>query len=224
MNEDFHWNSIPANTRHALEAINALPCPSDFYLAGGTALALQIGHRVSHDLDFFSVSNPLDFSERAALIARLQQLNPVVIHRETGAAIYATVMGVEASFIYQHHPLLQPTLRWENVFIAGQIDIGLMKLSAIKDRGTRRDFVDVYCLRDVAPLEMLFDLIPQKYFDRPDFAIHLAHGLRYFDDAENDPRELVMKRAVRWASVKKYCEAGAKLLTKRLTGLNPKGL
>ncbi len=224
MNENFHWNSIPANTRHALEAINALPCPSDFYLAGGTALAFQIGHRVSHDLDFFSVSNPLGFSERAALTARLQQLNPVVVHRETDTAVYATVMGVEASFIYQHHPLLHPTLRWENISIAGPVDIGLMKLSAIKDRGTRRDFVDIYCLRDVAPLEMLFDLIPQKYFDRPDFEIHLAHGLRYFEDAENDPRELVMKRAVRWASVKKYCESGAKLLTKRLTGLDPKGL
>lgn len=224
MSNKFHWDTLPQNTRRALEALNSLPFPSEFYLAGGTALALQIGHRVSHDLDFFSASNPLGFSERAALIAWLQHVNPVVVHRETGAAIYATVMGVEARFIYQHHPLLQPTLRWENISVAGPVDIGLMKLSAIKDRGTRRDFVDIYCLRDVAPLEMLFDLIPQKYFDRPDFAFHLAHGLRYFDDAENDPRELVMKRVVRWASAKKYCEAGAKLLTKRLTGLDPKGL
>jgi len=187
-------------------------------------LALQIGHRISGDLGFFSASNPLGFSERAALIARLQSLSPIAIHRETDTAIYATVLGVEVSFLYQHHPLLYPTLRWENTSIAGPIDIGLMKLSAIKDRGTRRDFVDIYCLRDVAPLEMLFDLVSQKYFDRPDFAIHLAHGLRYFDDAENDPRELIMKRTVRWASVKKYCESGAKLLTKRLTGLDPKGL
>jgi hypothetical protein len=104
------------------------------------------------------------------------------------------------------------------------LDIGLMKLAAVKDRGARRDFVDLYCLRKIAPLESLFELIPRKYFDRPDFAHHLAIGLRYFEDAENDPRELLMRQSVRWRNVKRYCEAGARLLTKRNLGLNPKGM
>ena len=54
--------------------------------------------------------------------------------------------------------------------------------------------------------------------------MHLAYGLRYFDDAENDPRELVMKKNVRWQDVKKYCESGAKILTKRNLGLKPNGV
>ncbi|MBI5082561.1 MAG: nucleotidyl transferase AbiEii/AbiGii toxin family protein [Chloroflexi bacterium] len=224
MIQDFHWDALPQNTRRSLESVKSLPFLADFYLAGGTALALQIGHRVSHDLDFFSSTNSLGFSERAAMLPRLQKLGSAIIRSETDTMIYVTVMGVEVSFIYQHHPLLNSPIYWENVAIADLVDIGLMKLSAIKDRGTRRDFVDIYCLREDAPLDKLFDLIPQKYFDRPSFAMHLALGLRYFDDAEDDPRELIMKRSVRWQDVKKYCEAGAKLLTKRHLGLNPKGL
>lgn len=224
MSDGLFWDSVPENTRRALEAVKALPMLSEFYLAGGTALALQIGHRVSRDLDFFSSNNQLQFAERTALTTQLQQLNHVTIQRETDTMVYAAVMGVEVSFIYQHHPLLYSATDWENVAIAGLLDIGLMKFSAIKDRGTRRDFVDIYCLREAAPLPVLFDLIPQKYYDRPDFAIQLAYGLRYFDDAENDPRELVLKRPVRWQDVKKYCEAGARLLTQINIGLQPKGL
>jgi hypothetical protein len=167
MAENLHWDSLPANTRHALEALSTLPGLADFYLAGGTALALQIGHRLSQDLDFFSTNDRLDFGARATLAEQLQLCEPVIIHREVDGMVYATVKGVEVSFIYQ---------------------------------------------------------LPQKYPDRPDFEFHLAHGLRYFEDAENDPRELAMRRAVRWPDVKRYCEAGARLLTKRSTGLTPRGL
>ena len=224
MSERLRWNTLPADTRQALEKLNEVSDLSDFYLAGGTALALQIGHRTSYDLDFFSSSNQLDFGARGTLTKQLQGCDPCLIRRETDGMIYATLMGVEVSFVYQHHPLLDPPLHWKNIAIAGLIDIGLMKLAAIKDRGTRRDFVDLYCLRESVPLVKLFDLIPKKYPDRLDFALHLAYGLRYFEDAENDPRELVMLRPVRWENVKKYCEQGARLLTKRSIGLGPKGL
>jgi hypothetical protein len=223
MSETLHWDSLPVTTRQALDVLNALPFPADFYLAGGTALALQIGHRISQDLDFFSSSNPLDFGARAALLKRLQSCNPT-LRSESDAMLYLTVMGVEVSFIFQHHPLINPPQRWESIALADPVDIGLMKLAAVKDRGARRDFIDLYCLRKVASLAMLFALIPRKYSDRPDFALHLAIGLRYFDDAENDPRELLMRQPVRWRDVKKYCEAGARLLTKRNIGLVPKGM
>jgi hypothetical protein len=224
MSDSLHWEALPAHPRRALDALVTTPLLPDFYLAGGTALALQIGHRMSQDLDFFSANNPLDFSARATLTEQLRRCGPLVVIRETDGLVVTTLMGAETSFIYQHHPPLEPPLRWQGLAIAGPIDIGLMKLAAIKDRGTRRDFMDLYCLREIAPLDRLFDLISKKYFDRPDFPFQLAHALRYFDDAENDPRELVMLQTVRWENVKKYCEAGARLLTKRLTGLNPKGL
>lgn len=221
MRANFFWGAMSDDTRRAFLALAQLPISGDFYLAGGTALAVQIGHRISRDLDFFSATNPLGLAERAVLSRQLQRIEPAVIRRESDGQLYATLLGVEVSFIYQHHPLLFPTVNAEGVALAQPVDIGLMKLSAIKDRGTRRDFVDLYCLRAVAPLETLFRLLPQKYYDRPDFTVHLAYALCYFDDAEADPRELQMLQAVKWADVKKYCLAGARLLSKLNAGLEP---
>ena len=134
------WNALAPDTRQTFDALAALPLPLDFYLAGGTALALQLGHRISYDLDFFSTTNPLGMVDRSTLARRLQSIAPTAIKREQDEQIYATVMGVEVSFIYQHHPLLFPMLDVNGLYLAHASDIGLMKLSAIKDRGTRRDF------------------------------------------------------------------------------------
>lgn len=221
MADDIFWKAITPDARRAFEALAKLPLPGDFYLAGGTALAMQIGHRISTDLDFFSSTNPLGANERAVLTRLLQHITPSVIRRESADQMYVTIMGVEVSFVYQHHPLLFPTAEVAGIHLAQPTDIGLMKLSALKDRGTRRDFVDLYCLRPIAPFKRLFELLPQKYFDRPDFSVHLAYALRYFDDAENDPRELHMLQKVSWSAVKKYCEQGARLLSKMNAGLEP---
>ena len=221
MTEPIFWNALAPETHTAFEALAQLPVLRDFYLAGGTALALQIGHRISRDLDFFSSSNPLGAVERAMLGRDLQRIQPRVIRHESDEQLYATIMGVEVSFVFQHHPLLFPMIDIGGAAAAQPTDIGLMKLSAIKDRGTRRDFVDLYCLRKIAPLKALFQLLPQKYHDRPDFTVHLAYALRYFEDAEADTRTLRMLRKVNWTAVKKYCAEGSRLLSKLNAELEP---
>jgi hypothetical protein len=218
----FVWNALAPDTRRVFDALATLPLPSDFYLADGTALALQLGHRISYDLDFLSTSSPLGMTERSRLAHQLQSIKPTTIKHEQDEQLYATVMGVEVSFIYQHHPLLSATLEAGDLQLASAVDIGLMKLSAIKDRGTRRDFVDLYCLRKVAPLKTLFELLPKKFFDRPDFTVHLAYALQYFADAEQDTRERQMLQPVKWSDVKKYCIDGSNLLSKINAGLEPR--
>lgn len=221
MTTPIFWNALAPDTRKTFDALAQLPIPHDFYLAGGTALAMQIGHRISYDLDFFSATNPLGMEERTALAHELRRVGSITIKRESDTQVHATIMGAEVSFVYQHHPLLFPVIEVKGIHLAQATDIGLMKLSAIKDRGTRRDFVDLYCLRQVASLKTLFQLLPQKYYDRPDFSVHLAYALRYFDDAEADPRELYMLRKVSWSAVTKYCIAGSRLLSKMNAGLEP---
>jgi hypothetical protein len=221
MRDNLYWNTMDAKTRQTFELLASLPVPDAFYLAGGTALALQIGHRMSADLDFFSSENVLGTVERSLLSRTLQQLDAVAIRLETEGQLYTAVADVESSFIYQPHPLISPSVDVQGVHLASPIDIGLMKLAAIKERGARRDFVDLYCLRHIAPLEMLFELLPQKYADRPDFSVHLAYALSYFDDAEVDLYQLKMIKDVDWEDVKGYCLAGARLLAKINVGLEP---
>lgn len=221
MTEGLFWNALAADTRETFTVLASLPVPAEFYLAGGTALALQIGHRISRDLDFFTADNLLEPAERTQLAQALQNVQPTAIRHESNGQLFATVKGVEVSFIHQHHTLLFPTLEANGIQLAQPVDIGLMKLAAIKDRGTRRDFVDLYCLRHVAPLAMMFELLSRKYHDRPDFSVHLAYALSYFEDAEADPRQLQLLQPVNWKAVKQYALDGARLLSKINAGLEP---
>ncbi|MBX2999405.1 MAG: nucleotidyl transferase AbiEii/AbiGii toxin family protein [Caldilineaceae bacterium] len=221
MRKQIYWEALAENTYTAFQALASASLPPIFYLAGGTALALQIGHRISYDLDFFSSVTTLDLGGRTELQRRLQSIESAVIRHEADGQMYATVMGVEVSFLHQHHPLLFSTQEIQGIQLAHPADIGLMKLAAVKDRGTRRDFIDLYCLRHEAPLSELFRLIPQKYPDRPDFTVHLAYALNYFEDAETDPRQLQVLKEVQWEAVKSYCRDGARLLSKLNAGLEP---
>ena len=118
----------------------------------------------------------------------------------------------------QHHALLNPTLEYESVHLASLTDIGLMKLAAINSRGTRRDFVDLYCLRETVSLDRLLELVPAKYPDRPNFLAITARALAYFEDAETQPMPQ-MRVAIRWENVRGYCEEAARRLGRRLSGL-----
>lgn len=214
----FHFEAITPEARRALEFLARQPFIRRFYLGGGTALALQLGHRISYDLDFFSWQNKLTARGRASIVKALEQSGDAKIDVNKPGMIFATLMDVKVSFIYQHHALIESTVDMEGIRLASVMDIGLMKLAAINDRGTRRDFVDLYCMREVAPLDRLLELAPRKYYDRPSFTVIAARALCYFDDAESDPRELTMLRRVRWSDVKKYCIQGARGLTGRELG------
>lgn len=224
MKGEFHWEALAERTAEVFQSLAALPMPSHFYLAGGTGLALQIGHRISYDLDFFTAEPVLGPAGRSVLQNQLAALPDVTVRHEADGQLYALVQGVGVSFLYQRHPLLFPLHPMRGIAVADPIDIGLMKLAAVKDRGTRRDFVDLYCARTEAPLSALFELLPQKYYDRPNFSVHLAYALSYFDDAEQDPRPLKMLVDIEWEGVKEYCRAGSRLLSRINTGLTPPDL
>lgn len=221
MTTEFYWDALAENTLQVFHSLTALPLSSQFYLAGGTGLALQIGHRISYDLDFFTSAPALDLAGRSVLQRQLESLLDVKFRHESEGQLYTIVQGVEVSFLFQHHPLLFPVRNAQGISVADPIDIGLMKLAAAKDRGTRRDFVDLYCLREEVSLSVLFDLLPRKFYDRPDFAVHLAYALSYFEDAEQDPRPLEMRVAAEWAAVKEYCLDGSRLLSQINAGLVP---
>ena len=210
--------AITASCRKTLAYLSDHAFIHDFYLAGGTALTLQIGHRISTDLDWFSTSCRLLVPDRDKIREALNTSGAFEIVSEQDGMIFSQLLGTDVSFIYQPHPLLEPTIEYQGVRLASPTDIGLMKLAAINARGTRRDFIDIYCLGEIAPLDRLLELAPVKYADRPSFLSITARALAYFEDAEQQPMPRLL-RPVNWPDVRSYCERAARRLARRLSGL-----
>jgi predicted nucleotidyltransferase component of viral defense system len=214
----FFEEAITPGCVRGIKGLGEHPFIQDFYLAGGTALALQIGHRVSTDLDWFSTTCQLSEYERGHIRQILQTIGEMEVASEQDGLLFTRFLGTDVSFIYQHHPLLYPTVVYQGIQLASPVEIGIMKLAAINSRGTRRDFIDVYCLRDLVSLEQLFALAERKYQDRPSFLAVAARALAYFEDAEQQPMPK-MFFPVKWKDVREYCQQAARQLARRLSGL-----
>ena len=215
----FYEEATTPACRRGLAYLSRQAFVGDFYLAGGTALALQIGHRVSTDLDWFSTISRLHASERDRIRQALSGSGEFEVVSEQDGMLFTRLFGTDASFLYQQHPLLEATVEYQGVQLASPTDIGLMKLAAVNSRGTRRDFVDVYCLREVVTLDRLLELASIKYANRPSFLPIAVRALAYFEDAEQQPMPRLFK-PVRWSDVRAYCEASAHRLARRLSGLD----
>lgn len=204
----FHQEALPEEQLEVLRQTAPALAQIGFYLAGGTALALHLGHRQSLDLDWFSgdrLEDPLHLAQRlrdAGLAFVTAQTAPGTLH--------GNVLGVRMSLFEFRYPLLQALVSWEEIGVrlASLDDLACMKLSAIAQRGSRKDFYDIYALCRVhRPLVELLSLYRQK------FAIDdigpLLYGLVYFADAEAEP-DPVLIHAVRWTSVKRSMRAWVK--------------
>lgn len=185
-----------------------------FYLAGGTALALHLGHRRSGDFDFFhrEAFAPQD------LLGSLRLAGNVRVLQETAGTLTVMLQTVPTSFFHYDYPLLKPLQDspW-SLAIADPEDIAAMKLSALAGRGSRKDFVDLFVYaREVAPLERVFDLFRAKYRGIDVDPYHLLRSLTFFDDAESEAMPDVV-RPVRWDEIKSFFRAEASRLFRSLS-------
>lgn len=167
-------------------------------LAGGTGLALQLGHRISEDLDFF---HSTAFDE-VVLADALTRVGPVAVQSRSTGTLHVTVGNIRVSFLGAQRPLLFPGTPYRGMIIADPRDIAVMKVIAIGGRGSRKDFVDLYFfLRSGGSLESVLELI-RKRFTGLDFNdYHLLRSLVFFDDAESEPMPRMIRR-VRWTDIK----------------------
>lgn len=180
----------------------------DFYLAGGTGLAMQFGHRISVDLDFFSAKQ---FNPKK-LLNQLSRLGDFVLEKEDWGTVNGKLNGVKISFIFYQHKLLQPAQKEIGVKIASPIDIALMKITATGSRGSKKDFIDLYFIcQKLIPLKELFALLPKKFKEFKYEPYHLIMGLTYFKDAEKEPMPKMLMFA-NWREVKNYFQKEVKKL------------
>jgi hypothetical protein len=198
MNVSLHLEVLDPSARAALERHARAADGEGFYLAGGTGLALQLGHRRSVDFDWFRQ----DGFEALGLARRLVELGvPFVSGSTARGTLHGRVQDTRVSFLEFRYPLLDPTVDGGMGFrLAGPRDIGTMKLAAVAQRGARKDFYDLVALaRAGFPLGALLAAYQERF--RVEDPGHVLTALTYFDDAERDT-ELILGAHADWASVK----------------------
>lgn len=184
---------------------------ADAYLAGGSALALHYGHRKSEDLDFFS---PKPFDPHA-MSATLSTLGRFVASFAEGTSLIGEFQGVKYSYFQYHYPLLYPAISFSAVSLADPRDIAAMKIAAVMDRGTKRDFVDLYELSHKGvSVEEMFALYDKKYGALENNLFSILRSIGYFDDAEEEDMP-EMLTPLSWKTVKQFFTAESMRLGKQ---------
>jgi len=166
-------------------------------LVGGTALALQIGHRKSIDLyffgniDFYNIYSAKTFAD----------FKKVIILKSSKNINILSIDDVKVDFVNYNYPWLQKELSIDGIRLARLEDISAMKLAAITGRGSRKDFIDIYFLLQKYQLKELIQFYNNKYFDGSEYMV--LKSLTYFDDAEKD-HGIEMIHKLSWNKVKNF--------------------
>ena len=197
------WHEAVLNIRqrNVLRRLGPVMTTASFYLAGGTALALQLGHRHSVDLDWFT---DRVIPDGMALAHELRTAGvPLTVRRTDRGTLHAVASQVRCSFLEFRYPLLQPLVECEqfDCLVASLDDLACMKLSAMAQRGSKKDFVDLYALVSRhRPLSELLEVYQRKFAVRD--IMHVVLGLCYFGDAgkERMPR---MRWKVDWKTIRR---------------------
>ena len=194
-----HTETLSENTRIVLGKIASVARP--FYLAGGTALALQFGHRISVDLDFFSQ----DSFSVSMLVEKLNNLGDLKIEDQSEDTFNGFLDGVKISFFYYPYPLLFDVKDYEGVSLADERDISAMKIQAISGRGSKKDFIDLFVLLKKYAIEEILNFFHEKYKKFNYNKLHIIKSLNYFFNADNDPDPKMLIKD-NWNEVKKIIE------------------
>jgi hypothetical protein len=204
--------AISEEVQAGLELVSRTPLAVEFYLAGGTAVALHLGHRHSYDLDFFS-SKPFEKDEPRRFLAHLGQL---AVEQEDEGTFLGVLNGVSVSFFIYPYRLLASPAMLGSIQVAALEDLAVMKLDAIASRGKKRDFIDLYFIcQDVMGLGEILPLVERKYAGVTYNFVHLLKSLMYFEDADADPMPNML-RPGNWSDVRRFFEREAQDLFREL--------
>ena len=171
--------TIQPDTLELLKHLSAFPELSATRLVGGTALALQYGHRMSVDLNFLG-QLPNDKEE---LIAIAKQVGEAVVLNKSNFILQMTSNNVKVDFVdYSRYAWIDNPVQGDGFVLASDNDIAAMKVNAIMGRGTRKDFVDLFVLLQHYSLAEILDFYKRKYPEYSEYRALLS--MTYFEDAE----------------------------------------
>ena len=191
-----YYETIDRSTLELLKKLQSIRLFSDLRLVGGTALALQMGHRKSVDLDLFG---DIDVDVLEINNALSQVGNITLIKDSKNIHIYI-VNGIKIDVVNYTYPWLNDSIEEDNIRMANCEDIAAMKLAAITGRGTKKDFIDLYFLLKQMTLPRMIKLYLNKYKDGSLFLV--LKSLVYFEDAEIDVMPYMLIQ-VEWEDIKR---------------------
>ncbi len=171
-----------------------------FYLAGGTGLALQIGHRKSFDFDFFT-SKEFIPEELSSVIKKYKLLIKGEIRSH--GTLHCILKGVKSAFIYYDGLLIFPKLEFNSIDVADWRDIITEKLRTVAERGQKKDFYDLYFGIQKLSIDNIIESVYKKFGGNVNY-FHLLKGLTYFEDAEKNPEPMLLDKTISWEEVKQF--------------------
>ncbi len=197
-----HKECLSGQGWKVLESLKEVFSRHKSVLAGGTALALQLGHRISYDLDFFTTQ---DF-QTESVISDIRSTGSAfqIITAEEGTLI-AEVGGIKISLLKYDYGFLEKPIIYKKVRIAGLLDIASMKVIAISQRGTKRDFVDLFVILQGIPFHKIAGHMTRRFGRERINPVHIGKSLVYFPDADSDPEPAyIKKRNMDWEKIKSF--------------------
>ncbi|MBI5198850.1 MAG: nucleotidyl transferase AbiEii/AbiGii toxin family protein [Nitrospirae bacterium] len=207
------YKAVPQNVASLLSKLNSFSLPKNKYLAGGTAVTLYLGHRISIDIDLFTGEHFLT----GPIIDEIKK--NYTVHKEDVSdkdSLVAEIEGVRLSLFYYPYTLLEH-LYYEQVNkieLASLTDIAAMKTVAIVQRGTAKDFVDLKAIMEKTgmSLEQLISATLKKYKVQENYTYHIKRGLVFFDEAEKGLKDVILLKGslqypidqAEWERVKRF--------------------
>ena len=188
------FDAVPESVRKLLLRLASHKALGDFALGGGTSLALRFGHRVSVDLDFFTTH---EFSPDELFGSLGLEAATIVGRAKNTLTVDAD--GVKLDLLRHAYQLLEPVDQLDGVTLISLPDLAAMKLNALANRGSKKDFFDLARLLDQFALPQMIVFFSEKYPATDPFTV--IRSLAWFDDAEMEPDPLSLTGAT-WDSVK----------------------
>ena len=192
------YQTVNPDTLELLKTLMSQHEMQGMRLVGGTALALQFGHRQSIDLDFFGKLQ-VSQDEILEMISRLGF--DIRVLNQTRLILQLVVNRIKVDVIdYSYNWIDDPVIE-NGITLASPKDIAALKINAIEGRGSKKDFIDIYLLLQHFSLDEILSFYALKY---PNHSILMAlKSLIYFEDAENQTMPKMFINTP-WEAMKKY--------------------
>ena len=205
-----HIETLAPATKKLLLSFNNVDFLKEYYLAGGTALALHYGHRQSIDLDWFtkkSINVPV-------LAKSVSKFGKFTLVNESENTLEGILQKVKISFMTYPYTLLKKPILLDSIRVAHPYDIATMKIGAITGRNTKKDFIDLYVFlqREKVCLDQVIGWYTKKAKGIVVDEYHIYKSLTYFREANNDAMPKMFEPLV-WETVKKFFVSEVKKLS-----------